>query len=387
MSAPKGNQTFLRKYNRRLLVGLLRTEGPLSRSELARRTGLSPSVLTRRVQNLLREGVVLEAGKSPSNGGRRPTLLSFNPDYAGTIGIKIERSRLLAARVDLTGRILARCETDLEDPSSALRAVAEMEKTVDRLATGRILGVGVSVSGCMDAQRRTDLYSPILGWRNIPLATLLEAALHLPVQVENDVNALALAERTHGAGRRFAHFICLTVGEGIGAGIVLDGVLYRGAFGAAGEVGHITLDPNGKRCRCGERGCLEVYASDRFLSAEAERLGQAGIPALVDAARNGDTRAREAFKRMGRYLGLGAKNLVNLLNPEAIVLGGERMDAADLFLPAFEETVRQHSFPQAAAKLEIVPGELGSDGFLIGAAALAAEDAFGVPAAGAAICP
>lgn len=382
MSAPKGNQTFLRKYNRRLLVGLLRTEGPLSRSDLARRTGLSPSVLTRRVQHLIQEGVVREEGKGTSSGGRRPTLLSFNPDYAGTIGIKIERSRLLAARVDLGGRIVARDTVELEDPADAASTVAQIEATTERLMIGRILGVGVSVSGYVDAKQRIDFYSPILGWRDIPLGALLERALHRPVHVENDVNALSLAERIYGAGRRFAHFVCLTVGEGIGAGIVLDGTLYRGAFGAAGEIGHTTLDPDGPTCRCGERGCLEVYASDRFLDAEAKRLGHDGIPALMDAARNADRDAREVFARMGHTLGLGAKNLVNLLNPEAIVLGGERMDASDLFLPTFEETVRRQSFPQAAARLEILPGELGPDGFLIGGAALVAEDTFGAPTTG-----
>jgi len=382
MSVPKGNQTFLRKYNRRLLVNLLETEGPLSRSELARRTGLSPSVLTRRVQSLLREGVVREAGKAASSGGRRPTLLSFNPDYAGAIGVKIERTRLLAARVDLGGRITARDAAQLDGPPDVSATVAGIRAAVDRLATGRVLGVGVCVSGHVDAKRRIDLYSPILGWRDIPLAELLERAIDLPIHVENDVNALSLAEHAYGAGRRFAHFVCLTVGEGIGAGIVLNGTLYRGAFGAAGEIGHTTFDPSGPACRCGEPGCLEVYASDRFLEAEATRLGYRGIPDLMRAAREADGEAHEVFVRMGRTLGLGAKNVVNLLNPEAIVLGGERMDASDLFLPAFQETVRRHAFPQAATHLEIIPSELGPDGFLIGGARLATRSAFSVPSAG-----
>jgi N-acetylglucosamine repressor len=383
MSVPKGNQTFLRKYNRRLLVSLLRREGPLSRSDLARRTGLSPSVLTRRTQTLLREGVIREVGKRASGGGRRPMLLAFNPSFAATIGIKVERLQLLAARVDLSGRVLARCRTELDAPPTAPAVIDEIVKAVRQLTAGRILGVGVSVSGSVDAARRTHLYSPILGWKDIPLAGRLEGALPFSVQVENDVNALTLAEHLHGAGRSYTHFVCLTVGEGIGAGIVLDGTLYRGAFGAAGEIGHTTFDPNGAACRCGEQGCLEVYASDRFLSGEATRFGHAGIPGLAEAARLGDAGAKEVFTRMGRTLGLGIKNLVNLLNPEAIVLGGERMDAADLFFPALEETVRQHSFPQAAARLKILPGTLGSDGFLIGAAALVAEHALAEPMVGA----
>jgi predicted NBD/HSP70 family sugar kinase len=261
---------------------------------------------------------------------------------------------------------------------------ASVARLVQRLASGkRVLGVGLAISGFVDPVTGMDLYSPILGWERVPVRGPLEAKLDLPVWVENDVNALALAERWYGAGRRYQHFICITVGEGIGAGVVLQGELYRGAFGGAGEVGHMTINPDGPVCRCQERGCLEVYASDRFLREEAERLGYTSVSDMALAARNGEgAAARGAFARMGRFLGLGAKNLVNLLNPEAVVLGGERMDAADLFLPSLEDEVRRHSFPAAAEKLFIVPAELGADGFLVGAATLVAAEFFRVPARG-----
>ncbi|MEW5825980.1 MAG: ROK family transcriptional regulator [Candidatus Bipolaricaulota bacterium] len=383
MRIPKGDQDLVRRQNRALIINLLRLHGTLSRTEIADRTGLAPSCLTRVVRELLEEGVVREMGKQGSSGGRPAVLLSLNPEYAVSIGVKVERERVLAASVDMTGRIVRRDAIAIDSPPSPQCVLEVTGRLAERLAAERTLGIGLAVSGFVDPTAGVDLYSPILGWERVPLREPLEARLGLPVWVENDVNALALAERWYGAGRQFQHFICITVGEGIGAGVVLSGEIYRGAFGGAGEVGHMTIDPDGPVCRCQERGCLEVYASDRFLKEEASRLGFASVDAMAHAARNGQgAAAREAFTRMGRFLGLGAKNLVNLLNPEAVVLGGERMDAADLFLPALEDVVRRHSFPAEADRLAIVPAELGSDGFLIGAATLVAAEFFRVPAQG-----
>lgn len=376
----KGDQRLLRDHNRRLIVGLLRSHGPLSRTTLAQLTGLSPSALTRSARHLLAEGIAREVGKTRSNGGRRAILLAFNPAYAYGIGVKVERERVLAARVDLAGRITRRWEAPMPAPPVPDEVFSLVRNAVQRLARGRILGVGVAISGFVDAHG-VDLYSPILGWRNVAVGEPLADRLGLPVWVENDVNALALAEDLYGAGLRFQDFVCVTVGEGVGAGVVIDGELYRGAFGGAGEIGHMTIARDGPRCRCGENGCLEELASDQALCTDAERLGFPGVAALAMAARNGDAPAQAAFRRVGQALGLGLKNVVNLLNPEAIVLGGERMADADLFLPALEEAVRHHAFPETARDLSIVSAELGPDGFLIGAATLATADVFRSPMA------
>jgi predicted NBD/HSP70 family sugar kinase len=378
----KGNQELVRNQNRAYVINLLRVNGPLSRTEIANRTGLAPSALTRLVRDLLEEGIVCETGKTSSKGGRPAILVSLNKDYARTIGVKVERNRLIAASVDLTGVIRARTEVGfgrVPSPDDVIQGIVGIAKS---LADGRTLGIGISISGFVDPMTGTDLYSPILDWKNVSLRDPLCDKLDLPIWIENDVNALALAERWYGAGREFKHFVCITVGEGIGSGVVIGGEIYRGAFGGAGEFGHITIDPDGPVCRCQERGCLEVYASDRFLLEEADRLGYADIDALTAAARDGVKEASAVFDRMGRYLGFGAKNLVNLLNPEAIILGGERMTASDLFMPTLEEEVCRHSFPAEAEQLRILPAELGEDGFLIGPATLVAADFFRLPAQG-----
>ena len=379
MRGPKGDQRLIRDYNRGLVVNLLRTEGPMSRADLARRTGLAPSALTQRIRDLIDEGLVTEAGKKESSTGRPPTLVSFNPDYASAIGVKIERTRLRAARVNLAGEVCARYEADFDPSPEPSEIISLVEKAAEHLNGARILGVGISISGFVDTINGIDIYSPILGWENVALAEPLEDRLDLPVHLENDVNALTLAESWHGAGADYRNFVCLTVGEGIGAGVVVGGSLYRGAFGGAGEAGHMMIDPSGPKCRCGERGCLEVFASDQFLKREALRLGYTDIEQLERAAREQNAQAIGVFEQMGHYLGIGAKNLVNLLNPQAIVLGGERMEASDLFWPAFETEVREHSFAEAAKDLEIVPALLGEDGFLIGAATIVAAEFFRLP--------
>ena len=380
MRMHKGDQELVRYQNRALIINLLRLNGSLSRTEIAERTGLAPSALTRLTRDLLEEGIVMEIGKSTSKGGRPAVLVSLNPEYGQIIGVKVERARLLAASVNLSGEIRARKDhrfATIPSPHEVVDGIAELAVA---LADENTLGLGVSISGFVDIESGTDLFTPILGWENVSLRDPLFERLGMPVWVENDVNALALAEKWYGAGRDFRHFLCITVGEGVGLGIVINGEIYRGAFGGAGELGHITIDPSGPVCRCRQRGCLEMYASDIHLAAQAESLGLGSIEGLASAARDGSNPARAVFSEMGRYLGVGAKNVVNLFNPEAIVLGGERMDTSDLFLPAFEEQVCKHSFPAEAARLSILPAALGDDGFLIGSAALVAADFFRVPA-------
>ena len=376
----KGDQGLVRSQNRALVINLLRTEGSLSRADIAKKTGLAPSALTRLMRALLEEGVVEEIGKASSNGGRPATLVGLNCEHASCIGIKIERTRVLAARVDLAGSITERADVPIADPPDPDKTLGEVARMARQMTEGNILGLGVCVSGFVDPVSGVNLFSPILQWENVAVRSILEAKLDLPIHVENDVNALSLAECWYGAGKAYKHFVCVTVGEGIGSGVVIGGELYKGAFGGAGEFGHITIDPNGPVCRCRERGCLEVYASDQYLLEEARRLGFGTLQAMTAAARDGSEEGRAAFRQMGINLGIGTRNLVNLLNPEAIILGGERMEDADLFLAAFREEVCKHSFPSEAARLQIVPATLGPDGFLVGAATLASAEFFRLPA-------
>ncbi|MGY4706390.1 ROK family protein [Candidatus Bipolaricaulota sp. J31] len=377
--ARKGNNDLLRRHNRALIVNLLRRKGPLSRAELSRLTGLAPSALSRLSAALISEGLVRELGKTTSSSGRPPILLGLNPDYAFSIGVKIEARRVLAARVNLLGRVQEETAAPFDNPSPE-EVLLALERAIRRVFRGKVLGIGIAVSGFVDSVAGACLFSPILGWYRIELAQPLAERFDVPVHVENDVNALTLAEARYGAGKGLSDFICVTVGEGLGAGIVIGGRLYRGAFGGAGEFGHTLFAPEGPRCRCGERGCLEVFASDQFLRREAAALGLSSVEELVARTREGDPAAEAAFRALGEHLGYGLKDLVNLLNPEAIVIGGERTTAdGDLFVPYAEEILRAHAFAGAAERVRLVRAELGEEGFLVGAAEVFVERFFAVP--------
>jgi len=378
----KGNQQLVREQNTQLVLNLLRDAGPLSRAELSRESGLAPSALTRQVRDLIDRGLLVETGKQSSHGGRRGVLLALNDERAFAVGVKVERTRLLTALVDLGGGIRDSRETPLDENLSPEQFVRAIGRSVATVCHGDLLGVGVAISGFVDPHSGHDYYSPILGWHDVPLRTMLQSTLDCPIWIENDVNALALAESWFGAGRQSRDFVCVTVGEGIGAGLVIDNKLYRGARGGAGELGHTCVQPGGMLCRCGQRGCLETLASDAFLEREATRLAAGGIDELALRARTGDEKALEPFTIMAESLGAGVVNLVNLLNPERLVLGGERMDTADLFFEPFRRYVEDHTFPHEATGLEIVPWELDAPGFVIGAATLPIADFFRLPTGG-----
>lgn len=364
------NPRLMGDHHRALVLNLLRVKGPISRSAIARDLGLSPSVMTRIVRRLLDEGSVREIGEVSAGVGRRPVLLEFNSAFATAVGVHIQPDKVECALVDLGTNILSRSQTVLEDPADT----AEMQSLLTRSLVAMIqedtVGIGIVVSGLIDIEAGEDVFSPVLDWHNVPLRIPLEDAVRLPVFVENDANALALAEHLHGSGRAFDDILCVMVGEGIGGGVIINGELHRGALGASGEIGHTTFRLDGPLCRCGERGCLEEYCSNRALRQKGNKLGHESVDSLAKAARSGDLEATEVFREMGRNLGIGVKDAVNIVSPEVVVLGGERMKDADLFFEDFRNTILTHAFPQGGPRPEVFLWKTGNDGFLLGAAGL-----------------
>jgi glucokinase len=243
----------------------------------------------------------------------------------------------------------------------------------------KVTAVGVGAPGVIRMDTGVVVKSPNFpDWNNLPLRDELEKALLIPVVIENDANAAALGEQWRGAGRGINSMILLTLGTGVGAGIVLDNKIWQGADGMAGEVGHMTLIPDGRQCGCGNSGCLEMYASARgIVQSYREAAGKLEItqaPELTSthvyqAARDGDPIARRVMKDMGAMLGIGIANLINIFNPNMIVIGGGVKDAWDLFIGATHEEIMRRAFQVPAERTEIVPSLLGDDAGLIGAAA------------------
>lgn len=361
------------------------TRGPVSRRDIARFTDLSQGAVTKLVKPMLTHGYVVEQD-GHSDGPGRPTIpLAVQPDRHFAVGIKITRDELIGVVVDLHAEI--RTSTRRPLPASTPEAVvASAADMVTELLDGsgavdgnagvreRTLGVGVGLAGHVDGRSGVLHHSPILGWREVPLARMLSTATGLPVLIENDVNTLAVAEQWFGAGREADSFAVVTVGAGIGAGMVLRGRLWHGASGIAGELGHIMAMPDGPGCHCGRRGCLEAMASDDAILGAIRTGGGPRVRDVAHAAElahAGDTFIREVFTRAGIALGRGLAVLLNLVNPPLLILSGEGVHASDLFIDALREELRRDAFSSAAGDCRLLVRPLPDETWARGAAATA----------------
>ena len=306
------------------------------------------------------------------------------------IGVDLGGTNLRTALLSTDGEVLdKRSEATLgsEGWKSVLARLVkciafQREIAIDRGM--RVAAVGVGAPGIIQMEKGVVVKSPNFpDWNNLPLREELEQALMVPVVIENDANAAALGEQWRGAGRGINSMILLTLGTGVGGGIVLNNRIWQGADGMAGEVGHMTLIPEGRQCGCGNRGCLEMYASARGIVQSYQELQQVSgkDPSLVtaaqiyQAAREGNSTARNAMNHMGHMLGIGIANLINIFNPQMIVLGGRVKDAWDLFISATHEEIMRRAFQVPAERTDIVPSMLGDDAGMVGAAAVALQNA------------
>ncbi len=302
------------------------------------------------------------------------------------IGVDLGGTNLRAAVLDSDGRILDKSKEPTRASEGRIRVVSRLIEIIKKhkdhaLQLGHdIVAVGVGAPGVIYMDKGIVVKSPNFpDWNNLPLKDELESELGVPVFIENDANAAALGEQWQGAGRGIGSMILITLGTGVGGGIVLNNKIWHGADGMAGEIGHMTLVQDGRPCSCGNTGCLEMYASARgIVQSYREAAGEGARPAremsseqVYQAAREGDPLAVSVMKDMGRFLGVGIANLINIFNPEMIVIGGGVKEAWPLFIDALRSEVRKRAFEVPAARTEIVPSLLGDDAGMTGAAAVA----------------
>jgi predicted NBD/HSP70 family sugar kinase len=326
--------------------------GPVARTELAARLDLSQSTITKSVNPLLKSGYLVEVGTA-SSGGRPRQILQVVPEKRSAIGVVMGPRAITGVVTDLTATVRSRHRIGMTPGYAFDEGVEAVASLVAELAAeqpelhSRLLGVGVGLGGHVDTVRTRRVYSGLLGWHGVDLAGVLSERLGLPVVVNNDVNALAVAEHWFGYGRDATSFAVVTVGVGIGCGLVLNGSLYSGASGAAAELGHIPVVPDGPECECGRRGCLEAVIGDVGVLADVQRRGGRACDDIDEAraaARAGDPAAAAAFASMGGTLGRALATLCNLLNLETIVLTGEGAVGYDLFGPSCEREMHRHGF-------------------------------------------
>src|SRR5438309_9282949 len=381
-----GTLAWLRDRNRQRVVVALRERGRLSQADIARVTGLSRTTVHSLVGELKEWSMVQEAESTQpdARGGRPAVQLVLRDSSQAVLGIDFGHSHVRVAIADMARNVRAERRSELDvnhhavealDTSARLAAETLAESGFERSS---LVGAGIGIPGPVDREHGTAGSATILpGWVGLRIASEMQRRLGIPVEIENDANLGALAELTWGAGRDCSNFAYVKAATGIGAGIVIDGRLLRGATGTAGEIGHTTLDEAGPLCYCGNRGCLETVASGPAIVQLVGRVNgeSLALSQIIELASEGDVRARRAVSDAGREIGVAVAGLCNLINPERVIVGGMLSRAGEVLLQPLRESLRRHAVQAAAEKVEVVQAVFVERAELLGSLALALRGA------------
>lgn len=406
MERRRGTVRDLRRDNRSVLLWSLYFDQPLSRQDLSQATGLSPASVSNVTRELISDGVVVEAGSVDSDGGRPRVLLRMNPDHGYVIGVDVGETRIRVELFDLMMNVRAKADYPLNPLEHGVSQVVDgiLAGLGTVLAAGAVdssavLGVGIGVPGVVEQGSEVLVHGQTYGWDAVPLESLLRAGTErhpgtgLPLYIDNGAKTMGQAELWFGAGRGAQNAVIALIGSGVGASIITNGSTYRGSTSSAGEWGHTSVIVGGRTCRCGSSGCLEAYVGaeailDRYGSVHGLPIPgddqESALAALIDAAIDaadgagaGSGRratAAEVLDDTVRYLGAGIGGLINLFNPERIILGGwAGLLLGERSLPAIREAARRHSLRQPFAETSIELCRLGPDAVALGAATLPVE--------------
>jgi len=384
----------MRELNRSLVLDVLRQSSPISRADISRATSLAKPTVSAIVDDLIDDELILEigAGKSASGGGRPPSMLEFNARSSYVVGVQIGVHTTTIVVADALGREVARAarKTSRKRPVWMLTRIAEeIESLVAALddASPHVSAVGVCVPGLVDREHGICKLAPNLGWQDVAIGPRLQERLGLHVVVHNTSQAAAVAEWTEGAGIGTRDMVFIYVGSGLGMGVFVDGRLHYGSRGMTGEIGHCRVEAVTEPCNCGKVGCLETVASGPALSRAAQVALASGAQTVLSnaeslepehiaaAAAGGDVVARDLVANVARHLGIGASWLVNLFNPELVVVGGGLVEAGEVLLDPLREAMLQESLPQLAEEVRFAVSELGQDAEIRGALLLAMSSA------------
>ncbi|PRX96798.1 ROK family transcriptional regulator [Allonocardiopsis opalescens] len=377
----------LRRGNRSVLLWQLYLRGTLTRNDLARATGLSAATVSNVVSQLIRDGVVVEDGSVESDGGRPHVLLRVNAGHGHLVGVDVGETRVRVELFDLSMATKAKADYGLDSGGRDVEALvglihAGLRAVLDNsgVPAERVLGVGVGVPGVVEHTPEAVVHGQTVGWDAVPLERLLREDTTLPLFIENGAKSMGQAEMWFGAGRGASSAVIALIGSGVGASVVANGATYRGASSSAGEWGHTTIQIDGRACRCGARGCLEAYVgAEAVLDRYREHTGtaptaadggeEAAVAALLDTADAGPVLDRTAV-----YLGAGIADLINLFNPQRIILGGwAGMLLGPRLLPGVRASAARHALRHPFGQTSIELCQLGPEAVALGAATLPME--------------
>jgi glucokinase-like ROK family protein len=392
-----GDHALIRQINLSAILFHLKENGSISRAALAEITGLNKTTVSSLVGELIENQFVREVGLESGGVGRRAMLLRLNPAAGCIVSSEIGVDFISVIAADFAAEVLWRDQARI-DPAMGQDAIVEqtvalLQQAIERGRSSchNLLGVAVGLPGLVDQSTGALLFAPNLGWKDVPVRAILQRTFDVPVFVDNEANLAALGEHYFGAAQGYEEVLYISAGVGLGGGVVHDGQLCRGVTGVAGELGHMTMDPDGELCNCGNRGCWETLVSQQALfrhvrqaidagyasqlsKAVNDDLSQLTVPLVATAARAGDAVAREAFDRVGHSLGIGIASLVNALNPELVVFGGILSLVWEFLLPAVTEEMQQRALRWNREATQVVLARHGFDACVMGGLAQVLQD-------------
>ena len=383
------NTVRMQLENRSTLLKLLRRNDHICRKDLAEMSGLTGAAVTNLIRDLIRVGLVSEDRSYSGRLNRNAVSLKLNFERFYVIGVSLRRGRLSYGVSDLSGKLLDKQSILLELDEKVDKILSILWESVagyinDPSYKGGIVGIGISVPGPINLEKGEISYlTNMPGWKAIPVKKFLEERSGLPVILDDAANAAVLAEKWFGCGQSYHNIISVLVSKGVGAGIILNDRIYHGAFGFAGQVGHVSLDINGPVCGCGNRGCLELYCSTLALVKKAQEIY--GLDLISDfniireRVAKGDKKLSELVAESGRYLGCALVNLANAFNPELIVIHGDMTDFGAIWFDSVKKAVADRLLPEAATKLKIEISPITDSPILLGTVAMVCEYIFEQP--------
>ncbi|NLJ49449.1 MAG: ROK family transcriptional regulator, partial [Candidatus Atribacteria bacterium] len=387
-------KSFTKTHYKATIKRLIYENGSLSRTEIQKKLGIRPASITQLTKELIKEKILIEKGFGNNQKGKKQRLLTLNPIGGTVIGIEFDPQSIRGLLIDLENKIIGEKNYTLPEGTKGKQIIELLKNIIHQLIHNNslhstpLLGIGIADPGLVDQERGISLFcSQIADWRDVPLRQILEKEFQLPISIEGNTNCKLLAESLFGAGRDFQNQIYVDLSYGVGASLMTHGAFYYGAQGLAGELGHIQYNKSGPICSCGNHGCLEMFVSSSavirsiqnalehgvisfYLDQIRKKTTQISIASFIKAANENDKFCISLVEEMGRTLGEVIANVVNLLNPEAILIGGELADLGDLILNPIKGTVRRQSLELATRNLSFKVAEIKDRPAARGAASL-----------------
>ena len=384
--------------NKNILLNIIREYGPISRKEISKISGLSIATTKRLIEELIIEKLVIEQGLANSTRGRKPSSLTLNPEYGYAFGINISPHIVEFVILNFLGAVETNYTIDLSI-SDKEHIISILKSKIDEILSqykiknrNALFGIGIGISGLVDAKKGVVYYCPnIPNWENVRLASILSDQFNYDIIVDDSVRCMTLAEKRYGKGKNLNNYLYIYIGDGVGAGIYLDGRLYRGRHGIAGEFGHITIKQDGPICNCGNIGCLEASVSEQHIIDEVKnrlssnvysslnnRLvhnnGVIDLYVINEEVKNGDKLANIVLNNVIEDIGTGIADLINIFDPGVVILGGEVIDAFnELLLEGVKKVVKLKALHTISSRTEITHGEVNQFSAAKGAATLMIE--------------